>query len=814
MKCVIDYNPFLEGNGSSWIKHGGLKLPLVVAFRRQFEMDTAQVVRVHISADERYELYLDGGWVGRGSERGDAAHWFFDTYDLELSSGAHVLVAKVWAFGEVAPLAQRSVSPGLFILSPEKAVYVPLIGTGTSEWRVRELTGFSFDQIPYAFGIGWRESIDGTLYDSRYRAGAGTNWEPVETVSADAVKFNLIPSSLPAMLNRRMELGSPIENTNLPAESFGLSSEFALCNSGVTLEEEWSCPSKERPLCIPPYSVRRMVFQLDDYYCVYPEIQLSKGRNARLRIGFSEAAYLEKDPVPNVHHRHLKGHRDEFAGKYLICSIGSSYQCGGSDDQVFDPLWWFSGRYVEVLVETREEPLLIEGISLYETRYPLSMESRIGDVDESWRTMLQTCFRTLQMCAHETYMDCPFYEQLMYVGDTRLEALTTYAVSGDSALPLKAVNMFHASRLPSGLTQACYPYRGVHTIPPFSLWWIAMVNDYALWRRADVINDGILEHMRAIIAYFMERKTGLGGLVVPGSERKYGHFNFVDWAIGWNNDWGVPGSRGELNSVFNWQLVYVLKMYAGLERTFGRPHLAVEALDEARNLTQGLVDLFWSDEKKLFADDPEHTLFSEHSQGLAILADTLDEAMIKDLALGLETDDSLVRVTYYFAHYYFEACVKLGRMDLMEKKMAPWFELQASGFTTVPEMPLPTRSDCHAWGAHPLFHFFASILGIRPGSFGFKTVSICPRLGALEHVSGRMIHPAGGYIEVNVKQKNGMLSGIIVLPDHLSGQLVLHGEIQPLVPGKNVFETQTDLSEGVLNEVNDRLVCGLPCAGV
>ena len=32
------------------------------------------------------------------------------------------------------------------------------------------------------------------------------------------------------------------------------------------------------------------------------------------------------------------------------------------------------------------------------------------------------------MCAHETYMDCPYYEQLQYGGDTRLEILATYSL--------------------------------------------------------------------------------------------------------------------------------------------------------------------------------------------------------------------------------------------------------------------------------------------------------------------------------------------------------------------------------------------------
>ncbi|HTL51798.1 MAG TPA: alpha-L-rhamnosidase, partial [Planctomycetota bacterium] len=54
-----------------WIGiEGGMPKPCVMAFRRQFRLEKSTTVRVHVSADERYALYLDGRRIGRGSERG------------------------------------------------------------------------------------------------------------------------------------------------------------------------------------------------------------------------------------------------------------------------------------------------------------------------------------------------------------------------------------------------------------------------------------------------------------------------------------------------------------------------------------------------------------------------------------------------------------------------------------------------------------------------------------------------------------------------------------------------------------------------
>ena len=93
--------------------------PFVLAFRLPFALEQAETLRFQVSADERYELYVDGRRIGRGSERGDLDNWFFETYEVALAPGRHTLVARVWAFGPMAPYAQTSMAPG-FILMPEE----------------------------------------------------------------------------------------------------------------------------------------------------------------------------------------------------------------------------------------------------------------------------------------------------------------------------------------------------------------------------------------------------------------------------------------------------------------------------------------------------------------------------------------------------------------------------------------------------------------------------------------------------------------------------------------------------------------------
>jgi hypothetical protein len=54
-----------------------------VYFRKGFELPpAADKAVVHISADGRYQLYVNGHFVGRGPARCDPAFQYYDSYDI------------------------------------------------------------------------------------------------------------------------------------------------------------------------------------------------------------------------------------------------------------------------------------------------------------------------------------------------------------------------------------------------------------------------------------------------------------------------------------------------------------------------------------------------------------------------------------------------------------------------------------------------------------------------------------------------------------------------------------------------------------
>src|SRR5213076_2299000 len=111
----------------------------------------------------------------------------------------------------------------------------------------------------------------------------------------------------------------------------------------------------------------------------------------------------------------------------------------GNEGQVFTSLMWRTYRYIKLEVETKDEPLLINDLyGLYEG-YPFQLNAHFKSDDTALDRIIETGWRTARLCAHETYMDCPYYEQLQYVGDTRIQALVSLYMSGDDRLMRNAI---------------------------------------------------------------------------------------------------------------------------------------------------------------------------------------------------------------------------------------------------------------------------------------------------------------------------------------------------------------------------------------
>ncbi len=756
---------------ASWIWHPGLGSDdvAVVRFSNTFTLDEARTVRLHVSADERYELCIDGQWVSMGPDRCDANHWSFASYDVELEAGEHRIEATVQRLAHFAPHAQVSLRPA-FILKSEGLD--EQLDTGVGPWRVQKLGGLGFQTVPMrAYHVigpsftldasGFFEPVDEPVEPVVVRGPVGKS-----VTGIVAPLWGLWPSPLPDMIRRPVRTGT--------VRAVAHRDELAAVTEADMRDPQapaWQALLDGTPLTVAPRTTVHVVWDLDEYYCGFPLLTLSGGRGASAEVQWAEALYHLDDAQQPTH----KGQRDEVVGKVFF-GFGDRFVTDGKP-RTFRSLWWRSGRYVLLSVRTADEPLTLDPPAILETRYPYEPDASWRSSDTALDAATPIMVRAMQMCSHETYMDCPCYEQMMYVGDTRLEMLTGHVLFADDRLTRRGIELFDWSRWRTGFVAERYPSTPYQLSLTFAMLWVSMVRDYAWWRDEPAFVRERLVGVRAMLEHFRTLLNDQDLLEdLPG-------WSFMDWGPGWFAGNAPDGEHG-VSALNNLLFVQALQHAADLETACGEKAMARRNRALAARVAAALVRTFWDEPRGLLADDPAHAHFSEHAQSLAILTDILDETR-RDRALhGLLHDEGLARATVYFSFYLLEALAKLGRGDLLHQRLDFWKDLIGQGFKTTVEKPEPSRSDCHAWGAHPLWHMHASLAGVRPGSAGFRTVRIAPSPGPLTSIDATIPHPRGRIV-TSLRFDGDACSGTVELPKRTRGTFVWRGETLTLRPGAN-----------------------------
>ena len=325
---------------------------------------------------------------------------------------------------------------------------------------------------PHYIVVGPGERLDAALYD--------WSWASLSPTDAAAVRFKPAVVSA-AAYPRTISEGpgyqlTPDGRQLVPDELPPM--EYRDDGAGTVVKSEGASVSgfpANGTAQIPATTKATLLIDRKTLVTAYPELFFSGGRGARVRIGYQEALLEPEKPW-------RKGHRDVFEGKRFVGYQDEVLPDGGSS-RVFHPLWWRTWRYMKIDVETAAEPLTLDRLTVSLHRVPFEetrplRRRRTRRCKRVW----EVGWRTARACAHETYFDCPYYEQLQYVGDTRIQALISYTVAGDDRLARQAIEAFDHSRRSDGLTYSRYPSAPQQFIPPFSLLWIGMVHDYWMWR--------------------------------------------------------------------------------------------------------------------------------------------------------------------------------------------------------------------------------------------------------------------------------------------------------------------------------------------
>ncbi len=726
-------------------------------FRRSFEIARKEKVDIAVSADNRYNLYLDGKLLGRGPCRGDLLNYHYEEYRFTLSSGKHVLAAEVAVFPNTF---RKSESPW----SEVHAEGAFLVAGGC-------------DSISLATPGEWRSTSD----RSRSFRKWSEVWDCQGTVPAppmEDVNFSAYPGNWTdiAFDDRLWDIAEPSEVPHVKGmrECDPSSIRHLVSRSIPQMMTEFQPVSKlYQPDCCT-------LLLTDGVICgTVPAghhiVRIDLGRNQTSMIRFAgkdgsgtcRIAYSEILFYDGERNFDKNFEEAEIAGQGIADLL--RFSSGGWE---FNSFWYRSGRYLE-LDFMLDESVTIDNLYVDFISYPFELKAKFEqDGKPDLNRIYDVSWHTARCCAHEHYEDCPYWEQLQYLGDTRIQALISYSATGDGRLGRQAIRQFDASRLPCGLTQSRYPTTRAQIIPQFSLFWILMIEDnYDYFGDKEVIREH-LTGIRSVMEWF-EAKREANGLI-----GHVGYWCITDWVAMWP---GGKSSRGTEKPETIISMIYAdcCRVASRLFNELNMNNDSAIFKERCRQSLEAVNALCYSPESGMYRDVPDKEWYSQHVNAWAIISGAADKKQYSHLIKQIMNNQKLAQCSLYFSFYLMEAMRKAGADDEFEALFDKWQDMLELGFTTFPEVPsIESRSHCHAWSSGPLYEIIRFYFGVSPLRPGFEEVLIAPHPGSRKNFSGTV--PAGdALITLKWSNDNGVFTLTLETDRPISGKALLPGCVEP-----------------------------------
>ena len=758
--------------GAKWARVAGLgdgrrDQAQAALFRLEFRLEgPVQRAELRVSAADRYRLYVNGESLVSGPRKGDQWNRYYETVDLapHLRPGDNSLTARVVSYAfESAQTAQNAplsvyVAPvgPLFLaeggVQTADGATLPL-STGEAAWTACADESFGLDTTG-AFYVGatekffaarclpWREAAHLALPAAE--TGFATEINPYGEFSPLLLKKRRIP-------NQRETPGAFVRQLpNLEGEG-----GFAFDEGGRAV--------------IPAGQTRAVELDAGVLRTAYLRLA-AKGAGGRVRITYAERYFPKDEKAPKGPMRR----DDRVSG--VLTGFHDEVETA-AEERTFENFWFRTFRFVRIEATAGKEPLCLAMPEFLETGYPLEVQAEFDFPDERMRRLWEISVRTLKRCMHDTHEDCPYYEQLQYTLDTRLQMLFTYAVSGDARMAANVLWDYHCSRLPDGILQSRYPCTHTQVIPDFAIHWIYMLEEYAL-------QTGDLEPIRfykptmdGVLDYFA-RHRGESGLV-----ENLGYWEFGDWVEKWDDHAGVPDAtwRGPA-TLHNLTYALGLRTAARMMRLTGgedRPY--DERADEICARVRALA---WDEGRGVLLEGPGFDQVTQHSQALGVLTGALSAQEGRRAMLYALSGEEVLPCTFPWQFTLFRALEAVGLYDRTAPIWDQYFEMLDRNLTTVPERPGETRSDCHAWSALPLYEVPRMLLGVQPAAPGWARIRVEPHAVGLDRLSGTVPTPKGPVAVRWEKTAGGALCVAVEGPKDVPLELVANGKTVLAVQGR------------------------------
>ena len=363
-------------------------------------------------------------------------------------------------------------------------------------------------------------------------------------------------------------------------------------------------------------------------------------------------------------------------------------------------------RYLEV---HSEAPLEIGFVSLLPCMYPLCK------VEKTFKNPLHQKIydvgvRTLELCLHDHYEDCPWREQGLYAMDGRNQMLCGYYAFNEYAVPRDNLYLMSKVNREDNLLSICIPTTFDYAIPSFTLHYISAVYEYGIYSGDMSLAREILPKLQAMIKAFTDRiDNGLIRNFTPGGYP--GYWNFFEWREGLNGyDKEAKTNRKEAS--LNCLLSLTLQKMQAICDALSIPATYGEI---AKTLNIETRKAFYNPETGLYSNLLDKEDYSELVNSLAVLCGAAQGAEARRICEILCRDNDLTPISLSMACFKYDALLSvnaekyspsvISSIETVYKKM---LNAGATSFweeTDGADAFAKAGSLCHGWSAMPVYYF-------------------------------------------------------------------------------------------------------------
>ncbi len=705
---------------------------------------SARADTLYITADTRYQLFINGRFIGRGTPQSQPYLQYYDVHDISnaLISGGNCIAVIVNYVGNIA------VTRGGLLAEVTDKNGTSLAATDTS-WKT--LRSRAWQQDTHYYGVNkatpYQEFFDARAVPERWTAVDfdDSTWQTPEVIRGDhsdrppctSPWTKIIERDIPRMtadpiLAQRIEC---VEE-NLDLENRPSSNNLAPILSQAGKPIKYSRVDDPENLCpadgttTVQNSLNHQDLDFDGIYA--PSIVLDFGRviTARSRLEFSGTDGGMVDI----------GYAERLIDGHFNNAIEGSFadRCIMKDgDQTFESFTWKSFRYLKLRFRNCYKPVTLKSVQGIITTYPYEEQGGFSSSDTTLNKVFDISRTTVRLCSNEFLMDTPWREQAQWLGDIALVTVPAiYSCFGDTRINRKFFLQSGHNLQPTGLLSNVSNVVNtgwLSAIPDYSLWWLQGLREHYMYTGDAELIHYLYSQILRILQAHLERINS-DGLI-----EDMPLWIFIDWA---------DTDRRGICTAYNAIVFNAFKAIRRLAEIKKDAH-TLAAVDQAMaGIREAFHPILFDPDRNCYPDCKVDRVFSnklsEHANMAAVYAGLCDSEtaarVIKEV-FESSSDRRFTEAQPFFMTVVLDALDRSGRMglalDLIHRRwgkrmvekgttsvLEEWYN---NGSWRSGEFKGFMRTHSHAWSACPADFLIRRLAGIEIVEPGCSKIRVNPR---------------------------------------------------------------------------------------